>query len=78
MDVIKVIYYIHDPVEYRRNQVIFAVSDVSGLKINSDKTSKFFCINSCNFFYQTLFFCTTVAQSSSFIKTVDVFDLYIP
>jgi len=31
------------------------------------------------FFYQILFFCTTVAQSHpSFIKIVDVFDLYTP
>jgi len=56
VDVIKVIYYIHDPVEYRRNQVIFAVSDVSGLKINSDKTSVFFVLIVAIFLPDFIFF----------------------
>jgi len=43
VDVIKVIYYIHGPVDTRINQVIFAVLNVSWtVGLNSDKTSKVF------------------------------------
>ena len=49
MDVIYDFYYIHGPMEYYRiKQVIFAVLDMSWtMGLNSDKTSKVFCINNC-------------------------------
>jgi len=60
------------------NQVIFAVLDVScTLGLNSDKTSEFFCINICCFstrFY--IFFVPQWHSHPSFMKIVDVFDLY--
>ena len=45
MDVIYDFYYIHDPMESRINQVIFAVLDVSRtMGCNGDKTSKVFVV----------------------------------
>jgi len=47
--------------------------------LNSDETSKVFCINILLFFLLDFISSTTVAQSHpSFIKIVDVFDLYTP
>ena len=64
----------------RRNQVIFAVLDVSWtMDFNSDKTSKVFSINICCFstrFY--IFFVPQWHSHPSFMKIVDVFDLYTP
>jgi len=51
----------------RRNQMIFAVLDVSWTTgINSDKTFKVFCINICCYSTRFYFLCTTVAQSSKY------------
>ena len=44
--------------------------------LNSDKTSKVFCINICLF--STRFYFVVPQWRLSFIKIVDVFDLYTP
>jgi len=68
---------------YGINQVIFAVLDVSWtMGLNSDKTSEVFCINIkylvekqqiLLFFYQIIYFCTTVAQSTKFHENCGCF-----
>ena len=63
----------------RINKVIFAVLDVSWtMGLNSDKTSKVFRINICCFFYQILYFCTIVAQSSKFHENCGFFFICTP
>jgi len=45
--------------------------------LNSDKTSKVFCLNNCSFSTRFYFFCNIVVENRpNFIKIVDAFDLY--
>ena len=63
----------------RINQVIFAVLDVSWtMGLNSDKTSKVFCINICCFSTKLYTFCTTVAQSTMFHENCRCFLISAP
>jgi len=48
------------------------------MRLNSDKTSKVFCINTCCFSTRLNFFVLQWHNHPSFIKIVDVFDLYTP
>jgi len=63
----------------RIKQVIFAVLDVSWtMGLNSDKTSKVFCINICWFLPDFIFFVPQWHSHPSFMKIMDVFKLYTP